>query len=154
MLQFGFRIRPSRAFQNTTDRSSSCWNPPKNPQKLGLGAVHPTSRESEVGDAFASPFSPFLPTIDKFRSPATLLEYLEISGPAYNQLAQPPSGFLGRHAPLLRHLHFQNLPLMLLAFPLPNLTDLTSYISESQAPMGVILELLSAPRLQKVSIAM
>jgi hypothetical protein len=96
-----------------------------------------------------------LPAIYDFRSPAPLLEHLEVSGDWYDRPAQLPDDFLGRHAPSLRYLRFECSPLLSRPFPLPNLTELSMFIAESQTPMNVVVGLLSsAPRLEKVSITL
>ncbi|KAF9650471.1 hypothetical protein BDM02DRAFT_3111972 [Thelephora ganbajun] len=124
------------------------------PQNLALEKCIPHLGRVRLMMIYAS-FGKALPAIYNFRSPAPLLQRLEISGPGCDPTARLPDDFLGRHAPLLQHLHLEDSPLLLNPFPLPSLTTLTLYAEESQPPMSAILGLLSsAPSLQNISIAM
>jgi len=98
--------------------------------------------------------SPFLDQIFQailnFRSPAPLLQHLEISG--YPPLL--PVDFLGGHTPSLQFLRWGRLPSGPEPFDQPNPTHLPFHDEDVAQPLGVVLGLLSsAPYLQHVSIA-
>jgi len=93
--------------------------------------------------------------IFSFRSPAPLLQHLEISGFPRGHISQLPRDFLGCHTPSLRTLIWDDLSL-LPAFP-PRLNPTYPPLDGADyppTPLCAVLGLLSsAPRLQHLSIS-
>jgi len=96
-----------------------------------------------------------LPSIFRFRSPAPILQHLEISGYPHGQISRLPRNFLGCHVPSLRSLIWDDSSLMpesllplIPTHPQPYDPD------EAPTPLLVVLGLLSStPYLEHLSIS-
>ena len=95
-----------------------------------------------------------LPAISRFRRPAPLLQRLKISGFPRGYISRLPRDFLGCYVPSLRSLHWNDLPPILVSFPLSG-PILPSYNSdEVPIPLHAVLGLISsAPLLEDLSIS-
>jgi len=93
--------------------------------------------------------------IFSFRSPAPLLQDLEISGFPRDHISQLPRDFLGRHTPSLRSLVWDDSSLIPVFPPLHNPAHPPLYGADrAPTPLCAVLGLLSsAPRLEYLSIS-